>query len=108
MPDSTFQAKDNGKTVSIPVGQRFRLELEENPTTGYRWSVPEFDQKCLVLESNEYTPAGGAGIGGGGVRQFGFAVKSPCRTKIHLMNKRPWEKDAAPEATFEITVIGLQ
>lgn len=106
VPNAIFQVKDNGKTVDIPVGQHFRVVLEENPTTGYRWNLPELDPQCLSLESNEYTPAGGAGIGGGGVRQFEFAVKSPCKITLRLLNKRSWEKDVSPAAAFEITIIG--
>jgi len=92
----------------MAVGARFSIELDENPTTGYRWSAPAFDEKYLVLEADEYAPAAGAAIGGGGVRRFVFAVKSAGRTAIRLENKRPWERDAAPEATFEMTVVGTR
>ena len=108
VPTLTYHAQDRGKTVSIAVGTRFSIELDENPTTGYRWSAPTFDEKYLVLEADEYTPAAGAAIGGGGIRQFVFAVKSAGRTAIRLENKRPWERDAAPAATFEMTVVGTR
>jgi inhibitor of cysteine peptidase len=108
VPDVTFQAKDNGKTVSVPVGQHFRVVLKENPTTGYKWDVPEFDEQCLSLESNDYTLADGGGVGGGGVRQFEFAVRSACKTTLRLVNKRSWEKNVMPAAGFEITVVGTQ
>jgi inhibitor of cysteine peptidase len=106
VPDAVFQARDNGKTVSVPIGQRFRIELEENPTTGYKWTVPEFDQTCLALEMDEYTPAKTSGIGGGGIRQFVFAIKSACRVTLRMVNKRPWETDGEPAARFEITIVG--
>src|ERR1700692_3571718 len=72
VPPSSFRAKDNGKTVEIPVGARFCIELEENPTTGYKWSVPAFDEKCLVLKSDQYPPSKGTGIGRVGILKFGF------------------------------------
>jgi inhibitor of cysteine peptidase len=104
----TYQEGDRGKTVSLAVGTRFSVALEENPTTGYKWSTPEFDGRSLALEADDYTLAKGAAIGGGGTRKFGFLVKSTGRTTIRLAYKRPWEKDAAPEATFELTVVGTR
>lgn len=106
MPNLEFEAADDGKVVNVPVGRRFRIRLEENPTTGYRWAAPEFDGSCLGLEADSYAPHQGAAIGGGGVRQFEFAVKSECRTTIRLINRRSWETNAAPRATYELTVVG--
>lgn len=106
MPDLKFQANDTGTTANVPVGRRFQILLEENPTTGYRWLEPEFDKACLRLESADYVSHQGGGIGGGGIRQFKFSVTAPCRTTIHLVNKRSWETNAAPQKRFELTVVG--
>ena len=71
--------------MTLTVGTRFSVELEENPTTGYKWSAPEFDGRSLALEADDYTLAKGAAIGGGGTRKFGFAVepRSGSRTGVH-------------------------
>src|ERR1700683_4440650 len=34
VPDLQFETKDNGTAANIPVGRRFQILLEENPTTG--------------------------------------------------------------------------
>jgi inhibitor of cysteine peptidase len=108
MPAQIYQENDRGKSVELTVGTRFSIQLQENPTTGYKWGTPTFDPNCLELERDEYTPAAGAGIGGGGVRQFWFLVKGVCNTTVHLAYKRPWERDVAPEATFSITIMGTR
>ena len=108
MTTLTYQEGDRGRTVSLAVGTRFSVALEENPTAGYKWSAPKFDGRSLALEADDYTLAKGAAIGGGGTRKFVFVVKSIGRTTIRLVYKRPWEKDAAPEATFELTVVGTR
>ena len=105
MTSTIFGAEDNGRTVSVTTQTVFSIELEENPTTGYRWSVPQFDGKYLELESDQFSPATGTGVGGGGIRQFSFRVKTPGKSNVRLVRARSWEKDSqGPE--FEITVIG--
>jgi len=96
---------DAGRTVSVAVGDRFSLELEENRATGYAWSEPEFDEKGLVLESNDPVPAAGPAVGGAGLRRFVFQVKTPGRGSVRTQYKRSWETDAPPSSRFEITVV---
>jgi inhibitor of cysteine peptidase len=105
VPAVSYGAKDAGKTVTVAVGARFSVELEENPTTGYKWSSPEFDAKVLALTGDEYAPAEGAAIGGGGKRTFGFVARAAGRAAIRLAYRRPWERDVVPEASFDMTVV---
>jgi predicted secreted protein len=101
-----FEAKDSGTQARVPVRGHVLIRLEENPTTGYQWTAPEFDANCLHLESNTYTRRESAGVGGGGIRQFEFSVIAACRATIHLAYKRPWETDTAVRRTFELTIVG--
>jgi inhibitor of cysteine peptidase len=105
MPALSYGPKDAGKSVTLSAGARFFIELEENPTTGYKWSSPEFDEKVLALSSDEYTPAEGAAIGGGGMRKFEFVARTAGRTVIRLGYRQPWMPNAPPEATFELTAV---
>jgi inhibitor of cysteine peptidase len=105
VPAVIYGVKDAGKSVTVAVGTRFTIELEENPTTGYKWSSPEFDEKVLAPTSDQYTPAEGAAIGGGGKRTFGFVARAAGRTAIRLAYRRPWERDVVPEASFDMTVV---
>jgi inhibitor of cysteine peptidase len=101
----SYGAKDAGTTITVAVGTRFTIELEENATTGYTWSSPEFDQKVLALSGDEYTLPEGAAIGGGGMRKFEFVARTAGRTVIRLGYRQPWMPNAPPEATFELTVV---
>jgi inhibitor of cysteine peptidase len=103
----TYRANDRGKTVSLPVDARFSVELEENRTTGYRWSAAEFVPESLELVADDYIPGTSAGIGGGGTRRFEFVVKAIGKTSISLAYKRPWERKA-PAQTYELNVVGTQ
>jgi inhibitor of cysteine peptidase len=104
--EPTLRESDSGRTV--PVGTRFSIELEENPTTGYTWSQPQLEGGSLTLESDETIPFPGAGIGGGGVRRFAFSAKSSGRTTIRLVYRRSWEGDASAAARYEITVVATR
>src|SRR5271169_1828523 len=104
MPDAIRHEQDNGKTNEIRVGQKFAIDLKENPTTGYQWTDPHFDERFLGLEASEFESGKDVGVGGGGIRHFLFVAKLPGETPISLMNKRSWESPEAAAATFTITV----
>ena len=68
---------DPSQKISVNVGQEFIVELDENPTTGYRWQE-EFDNSFLELVEHKYEPASEPKegkppmLGAGGTRSFHF------------------------------------
>ena len=92
----------NGGTVSAKVGDVIKLELPENPTTGYRWAVGTVDTKILVLERDDYQP-GGQGIGSGGVRLLRFGTRGRGSAGLQCRLERLWESNP-PKAVFHVTV----
>jgi inhibitor of cysteine peptidase len=105
MPDSVLTEKDNEKEVELPLGTQVRIDLPENPTTGYRWNLGDFKSTTLKLRSDEYIPNQPSGIGGGGIRQFLFEARSPGKSKICLKNIRAWEGEDAAVKTFDVTIV---
>jgi inhibitor of cysteine peptidase len=101
-----FEAKDSGTEARVPVRGHFQIRLEENPTTGYQWTAPDFDAKCLHLESNTFIRNDSGGVGSGGIRQLDFSVTAECRTTIRLTYKRSWEANDAARRTFDLTIVG--
>ncbi len=104
MPDSILSEEDDGKEVEVPVGTRVRIDLPENPTTGYRWSLGNFKNEALALKSDEYVPNHSSSMGGGGIRQFCFEGISPGKSKLCLKNMRAWQGEEAAVKTFTVTV----
>jgi inhibitor of cysteine peptidase len=105
VPDSILTEKDNGKQVEVSVGTRVRIHLPENPTTGYQWSLRDFENKTLALKSDDYDPDHASSVGGGGIRQFLFEATSPGKSKICLKKMRVWEGEEAAVETFTVSVI---
>jgi predicted secreted protein len=65
---------DNGKSFDIRLGAQFAVQLDEAPTTGYRWRI-DVDGDAATLQATDFQSAE-AGVGGGGGRvSFIFAAK---------------------------------
>lgn len=92
----------NGRAVTLVLGQRLRLRLAENPTTGYQWAVLSSDD--LVLESNRFTPVGTA-VGGGGTRELRWQASCIGSNQITLAQRRTWEPIEKSLARFTLTVV---
>ena len=104
MPDFTLTEEDSGKRAKVPVGARVNIRLQENPTTGYRWSLRDFKSESLALESDEHESASASGIGGGGIRNFLFVAKAAGTTTIILQNIRAWETEERAPKTFSVVI----
>ena len=94
---------NNNKIINANINELITIKLKENPTTGYRWKLNEFDKKILELLDSKYN-ALSPGIGGGGMRSFTFNPIEKGKTKIQLTLKREWEKDIEPIDKFIVFI----
>ena len=99
--------EDNGRAITIAVGECFDVRLKSNVTTGYEWQLVEMDASILENTDKEYVqdiaPPGMTGVGGTEIWEF--AGETPGQTELRLEYRRPWEPVAnKPEDTFEIEV----
>lgn len=104
MADLTLSNADSGKTLTLQPGQTLMLRLNENPTTGYRWSIASFDSQVLQLIDDRFDLPNTTGIGGGGQRIFTFRANQPGDATLHLSNRQAWEPEAAGQESFQVTV----
>ncbi len=104
MPEFTFGEKNNGALVQVPRGAKITIELDENPTTGFKWVPGNIDEVFIVPEGDVFLTGDQTGVGAGGVRQFFFRAKGAGHTTLHFLHKRPWESDEAAVGTFKIAV----
>jgi inhibitor of cysteine peptidase len=94
-------AEHSGSTIVAATGDRVRIRLEENPTTGYRWQ-PRAQSSLLELVDDDFTPAGDGGIGAGGTRTLEYEAITAGRGSLRLALARAWEPAQAPLRTFGI------
>jgi inhibitor of cysteine peptidase len=97
------QTQNNGLAEAV-AGDSFRLQLGENPTTGYRWHLQKDGAPVLrtVEDSFERSPGG---IGGGGTRYWIFSAEQPGTAALSIELRRSWEPQ--PVSSFNI-VIGVK
>ena len=101
----------NGKEIIVPAGELLVINLESNPTTGFRWELSQPANKgVLALIQNEYqsdkpdkqdTPVAGAG----GTEIWTFEAVSAGETTIAMEYSRPWEGGEKGVNTFNLKVI---
>jgi inhibitor of cysteine peptidase len=92
----------NGGSVSARLGDTVKLQLPENPTTGYLWTVGDVDARILKPIADEFQP-GGQATGGGGLRVFSFAASGNGSVTLRCRLARPWEPDR-PREVFHLSL----
>ena len=96
--------------LELKVGESYILKLKGMAAAGYIWSytVEKNDDQVTVSQS-----ASAAANGGDNTRSsysldevFIIRAIAPGQTKIHFVQRRPWEKDQPPlqEQTVDIVV----
>ena len=95
---------DDGRLLSVGLGDVIKVNLAENPTTGYRWAVDTLDTTALQLRESTYSMTPGGGIGGDGVHTMTFQAASPGSAKLNLKQWREWAGDASIINRFSVTV----
>ena len=94
-----------GQAVKTEVGQRIRVTLPENRTTGYRWQVGDGCGGILAVEDDQ-TTAGSGLPGAGGTRAWVFAAKAEGQCELRFESVRAWEKNVTGKTvSFPVTVV---
>ena len=98
--------RDDGRQLRLSVGDTLTVELKSNPTTGFRWMVPEEGAKdVLKLNSDEFFAPGTDLCGAPGRQKLSFTAASPGETELRIVYIRPWKKDAPPAQKFTVKVV---
>ena len=104
MSSMTFSNADNGKTLTLKPGQKITLRLNENPTTGYRWSTSAFNSQILQLIDDRFDLPDTSAMGGGGQRVLTFQANQLGQVTLNLKNRQEWEDEASALESFNLTL----
>ena len=83
-------------TANVKVGSRqFTIKLPANPTTGFQWTVKQYDNTFLQLAGSQYVPPLVQRFGAGGNMVFTFSLIKgatyPQSTTMFFNYARGWE-----------------
>jgi inhibitor of cysteine peptidase len=100
---------DNGKTVTLKVGDEMQVLLAGNPTTGYSWTTSlSAADKTVVQQQGEPAYAQQSTdrsvVGSGGTFTFTFKATATGQVAVKFGYARPFES-VPPIQTFAVTVI---
>lgn len=101
-------AADAGKTVDVKVGAAFSVDLVGVPTAGYIWA-PSATPDFLLKTGSTGGPTTAAqkqpGFAGGNHWEVTvFTAQKPGRGELKFEQRRPWETNEPPAATFSVTI----
>jgi predicted secreted protein len=91
----------SGRTVEVGVGEIIVVRLNENPTTGYRWTVTS--AKGLDQIGGHFKASGA--IGAAGVREFQFRLAKVGSYELRIKNWREWEGESSIINLFDVKVL---
>lgn len=107
---SLIACANNDQSLNVSIKKSsFVVSLPANPTTGYQWSVVEFDKNLLTLSSSHFENTKTDRIGAGGQMHFIFLLKPsknyPNNTEIKLNYARPWEKNSGTAKSVTVNFV---
>jgi inhibitor of cysteine peptidase len=102
----TYSEADNGRIVTLAVGQSFTVTLKENPTTGYQWKMVV--GPGLRQVSDKYTPdaqpsSGPPLAGAGGTYSWVLKAATAGTRTLTGIYARPWVPKNS--ADFSLTIV---
>ncbi len=86
-----LKENSNGKEIELDIGQQFTVELQENPTTGYRWRLTSSGGPVCSIVSDFFV-ASSHHVGSAGVHEWLFHVVSRGSAAVEMRLAREWDQ----------------
>ncbi len=105
-PVANWTAADDGKSVTLTVGDQATLTLSASAGTGYLWKIDPVDATVLAVSEAKINADRTPGLVGGPV-QFVWTIAAKAPGKVDLAAKlaRPWIADnPAQTVTIHVAV----
>jgi len=107
---SVFAHADEQMSMNVSKDQSsFVVNLAANATTGFQWSVGQFDKDLLTLSSSVYQSPDTKLIGAGGRILFTFSLNKgktyPKTTELTFKYARSWEKETGTVQKVTVSFV---
>ncbi|MDY6916892.1 MAG: protease inhibitor I42 family protein [Chloroflexota bacterium] len=98
--DNSHQSGD----FVLEVGDKLRLELCSNQTTGYQWDYEFTTQNVVKEEDHDFQEPEEGVVGAAGVELWTFEAVGEGTTDIQMEYSQAWEGGSEAEWTYTVTV----
>ena len=88
--------------LNVSPGDEIEVQLEEVPTTGYKWTQEGQPNDFLSMTKSDLALHDTAVAGGGGKRTFRFRVTGEGQSTLSFTNRRPWGGEPAAQSQIKI------
>ena len=86
----------------VEVGDKIRVELCSNPTTGFQWDYEMTIENVLKEEDHDFEE--GDVPGAAGIEIWAFEAVETGTTEVQMEYSQPWEGGLKAEWTYTINV----
>lgn len=97
---------DSGRTIDMVQGQELVLNLNSNPSTGFRWWLADSSEIALIPSARPvYTADPKVAAGGGGVETWRFKAAQAGKQTLRFEYRRSFEESIPPAKTLTYKVV---
>jgi predicted secreted protein len=98
IPTPTYTGNDNGRTFSLARNAVVKVQLDENPTTGYSWNITE--SSGIQVLSSSFLPSAPGRFGAGGIHTWVIKVTGTGTQEFRGVYKQPWIPASKDDSTY--------
>jgi len=88
----------------VEVGDKIRVELCSNPTTGFQWDYEFTTANVVKEEDHDFEEPEEGIVGAAGTELWTFEAVGTGTTEIQMEYSQPWEGGLKAEWTYTMTV----
>ena len=88
----------------VEVGDKIRVELCSNPTTGFQWDYQTTIEGVVKEEDHDFEEPKGNVPGAAGIELWTFEAVEKGTTEVQMEYSQPWEGGLKAEWTYTMTV----
>jgi inhibitor of cysteine peptidase len=97
-----YDDRNDTQTITIKNGESFKVQLNENPTTGYSWTINV--TPGLTIVSDQYIAPSGGLMGAGGQHEWQVKATGTGDQQLTGIYQRPWEPVSGNETTYRLNI----
>ena len=103
--DEFYENRDIRNEFQVEIGDKIRVKLCSNPTTGFEWKYETIGKIVLEEEDYDFEEPGEEGVAGAaGKEVWTFEAIEKGTTELRMEYSRLWEGGEQAEWTYTMTV----